>query len=300
MVILALACGPSGVETGIGGPWDCAALPTAPFEQESFPAIANEDITFDASGNLVGADVFSNLWRTDLSGASSIVLPSSGVTAGLRLMPWDGTLASAQYATNAIYRIDPISGARELLVAGLSTPSGIEIGPDESIWFGELNGDRIQRYHVPTGTLFVVAEGLLRPNGLTFNRDFDQLYVAATDESRIYVIDIDPVSFEAVGEPRVFAENAGEGIDGLEVDACGNVYAAWWSQARIDRYGPDGSGPEPIAFFPEANFALGNFAWGDVTHGWDPETIFIVETGLGTVRSLRLGVGGKTRSATAR
>ena len=107
------------------------------------------------------------------------------------------------------------------------------------------------------------------------HRYHTQLYVAATGEGRIYVIDIDPDTQEPVGVPRVFVEDAGDGIDGLSVDACGNVYASWWSKARIERYTSEGEGPEVLVDEPGARFGLGNFAWGVEEHGWSPTTTAI-------------------------
>ncbi len=274
---------------------DCDHLPASPLASEPFPAVANEDIAFDGEGNLVGADFATTLWSTDLSGNAKPIMPSSGVEAGLRLMGWDGTLASAQYATNAIFRINPKTGSKELLVGGLSTPSGIEIGDDHSVWFGELNGDRVQRYDADTRTLHVIASGIGRPNGLTFNRSYDRLYVAATGEGHIYEIDIDPLTKEPIGERRVFIADAGNGIDGLSVDACGNLYAGWWSEARIDRYTAEGVGPETLVYEPYSNFGLGNFAWGEEAFGWEPTDIYAVEFGNDTVRRIQLGVGEKPR-----
>ena len=298
-VLAALVAGCEGAPSVLDPPtgtWDCAALPSEPLAQEPFGgAVANEDLTFDAEGYLVGADENRSLWRTHRDGDRTLVMPQSGVTAGLRLMGWDGRLASAQYNTNAIYAIDLQTGSRELLVGGLATPSGIEIGLDASIWFGELNGDRVQRYHVPPEPLHVVAEGLLRPNGVSFNETYDRLYVAATDESRIYAIDIDPETLEPIGEPWVLVEEAGTGIDGLSVDACGNIYASWWSKARIDRYSADGSEHEVLVDEGGAPHALGNFAWGAAAQDWPRTTIYAVETGRGTVRAIDLGVGEKPR-----
>ncbi len=286
---------PTTVSTG----WDCEDLPGRMLEQTDFPGHANEDITIDAQGFIVGADRFKNLWRTDVDGSSTLILPDSGVDAGLRLMWWNGKLASASYQTDAIWEIDPETGTRELLVGGLATPSGIEIGADRAIWFGELNGDRVQRFDPESGELSLITDQLLRPNGLTFNDAYDRLYVAATEEGHIYAIDIDPLTSEVLGEPWIFVANAGNGIDGLAVDACDNLYAGWWSAARIERWGPDGGGYELLVDKPARDFALGNWTWGNAELGWSPTSIFAVKFGQAQIRRFELGVGEKSRPGPA-
>ena len=274
---------------------ECDALPPGPLPSTPVHGHANEDITFDVDGDLIGADGAQNLWRAGSDGSKSMILPNSGVRAGLRSMWWDGRLASAQYATGAIYAIDPRTGSKELLVANLGLPTGIETGLDESIWFTEIASGRLQRFHVPTSTLTLVASGHGKLQGLSFSPDYDLLYFAAIEESRIYAIDIDPETMDALGEPWVFAEDAGNTTDGLGVDACGNVYVGSWMIARVYRYAPDGSGPEMLVDEPGADHALGNFAWGSEVGGWSPTRIYTVETGKATVRALDLGVREKPR-----
>ena len=273
----------------------CENPPTRPLEQRDVPGRANEDITFDAQGFLVGADRGDTLWRTDSDGNQTLVIPNSGVNAGLRLMWWDGTLASAQYATGAIYRIDPNTASSELMVGGLGLPSGIEVGIDRAIWFGELANDRVQRYHPETDTLTVIAEGLLRPNGLTFNPTYDRLYVAATGENRIYAIDIDPDTSAVIGEPWVAVEGVGTGVDGLSFDECGNLYAGYWDRAKISRIDLDTGEEITLVEKPNQSFALGNWAWGKGAFGWDPHKIYVVKYGPAEVIEIDLGVGEKPR-----
>jgi len=285
----------TGTRTETTTSWDCDNLKTRPLDQEDFPGHANEDITMDAQGFIVGADRFRNLWRTDREGQTEMIVPDTGVNAGLRLMWWNGKLASASYVTDAIWEIDPETGATELMVGGLSSPSGIEIGADRAIWFGELNGNRVQRYHPESGELRLITDQLLRPNGLTFNNAYDRLYVAATEEGHIYAIDIDPQTSEVVGEPWIFVADAGHGIDGLSVDACDNLYAGWWAEARIERWNSEGSGYELLVDKPARDFALGNWVWGNADFGWSPTSIFVVKFGDAEIRRFELGVGEKSR-----
>jgi gluconolactonase len=140
---------------------------------------------------------------------------------------------------------------------------------DSSIWFtdphyGFHQGIRLQpqlpnevyRYDPGNGSVRVVADGFIRPNGLCFSPGIDTLYVTDTGAihgspsvpfdpagpSHIYAFDI--VYPKGRTEPllinrRLFAYAPGKIPDGIKCDTRGNVYAG--CADGIEVWNPSGS-----------------------------------------------------------
>jgi gluconolactonase len=117
-------------------------------------------------------------------------------------------------------------------------------------------------YHLaPDGALRLVAQDLSGPNGIAFSPDESVLYVGNWDDRRKVIVRYPVRADGGLGDGAVFADltaAAGEdALDGLKVDAHGNVYASGPGGLWI--FAPDGtalgtlSGPE----HPH------NLAWGD-------------------------------------
>ncbi|GIJ86813.1 hypothetical protein Asppvi_005709 [Aspergillus pseudoviridinutans] len=134
-----------------------------------------------------------------------------------------------------------------------NSPNDVVVHPDSSIWFtdpqyGFYQGIRpapelpnqVYRYDPSSGSIRVVAEGFVRPNGLCFSPNFNTVYITDTGAdpgsppfdpagpSHIYAFDI--VLPEGQTEPqlvnrRVFAYAPGKMPDGIKCDTHGNVYA---------------------------------------------------------------------------
>jgi DNA-binding beta-propeller fold protein YncE len=107
----------------------------------------------------------------------------------------DGGVYVASFATDAVHRFDPTTGAfTGIFVAagsgGLDGPdAGIAFGPDGHLYVPSYNNDRVLRYDGRTGAFlgtFVApgAGGLLRPRTLVFRSD-GHLLVSGEGSSQI-------------------------------------------------------------------------------------------------------------------
>lgn len=143
-----------------------------------------------------------------------------------------------------------------------SSVNDVRIHPDGSIWFtddyyGALQGYRpppvmppqVYRLDPHTGVVRVVADGFSQPNGLEFSSDFETLYINdsgyvqepghfnGTRPNTIYAYDVTHNSTRLANR-RVFAYGQSPFVDGMHVDAKGNVWTT--SGQGIMAWDPDG------------------------------------------------------------
>jgi gluconolactonase len=125
-------------------------------------------------------------------------------------------------------------------------------------------------YRVHGGKVTLLTQELTGPNGVAFSPDQKHLYVGNWDPQRKVVLRYPVKSNGALGQSEVFADlteevPGEEALDGLKVDARGNVYLSAPDGLRI--YAASGKhlgtiiAPRPIH----------NFAWG----GADGKTLYL-------------------------
>jgi len=133
-------------------------------------------------------------------------------------------------------------------------------------------------YHVtPTGETEIAAKPEGRPNGIGLSPDGRILYVANTDERRLYAYDLDG-NGKASGE-RVLIENIDGPPDGIAVDEKGNIYI---TANQLPVYSPRGELLHTFRFSERPR----NCAFG----GPDMTTLFV--TSGTSVHAVKLGVKG--------
>jgi len=101
------------------------------------------------------------------------------------------------------------------------------------------------------------------------------------------------------GFPQLFCDNPtwgggwveGGGLDGIAVDACGNVYVTEYVVGRVWRWGPDGDGPDLVAELPA--YWIPNMDFGVGVGGWDTTRLWVVERDGGNIHGLDIGVEGR-------
>jgi len=108
-------------------------------------------------------------------------------------------------------------------------------------------------YHVtPKGELEIIAKPKGRPNGIALSPNGKTLYVANSDEKRIYAYDLDNKG--GVSNERAFISGI-EGVpDGIKTDEKGNLYVAaksvliYTPEGKLIRQVPIAEKPSNLAF----------------------------------------------------
>ena len=270
---------PDVIETTDGGgevevvepPFDCDHIPPGPFELELVPGVmASEDIAFDGKGNAVGSDNV-HIYKTSPLGVKKMFSPNLKFRAGLAYLP-NGWLVVCDNELGRLVKIDP-KGVQYTLLQGLSYPNGITIDLQGFVYVSEHDAGKVLRVHPYTGEFTVIAKGLQNPNGLAFNKEYDQLYIGTFGGSWIYRLSISPNG--TPGKLVKWGDMTGSPgmLDGIAVDICGNVYVCEYASTDIWRFGPDGGAPEKIldsdpdiTYLPNLRFGRGP--------GWDQNSLY--------------------------
>lgn len=210
--------------------------------------------------------------------APEILVPGSAFAGvhGLAVAP-DGAILAGSVIGNALWRVDPGSGAAEIAVpAPLGQADDVVIGPDGgAVWTAFLQGV-IRAQDPATGEIRVLAEGLPGINSLAFSRDGTRLFA-----SQVFLADaLWEIDLSGEQPPRPIADGMG-GFNGFEAGADGWLYGPLWFKGQVARIDPDSG---EIAIVAEGfetpaavNFGPGDDLWVVDTHAGelvqiDPQT----------------------------
>lgn len=188
----------------------------------------------------------------------------------------DGKLLVAQSRARRIIRLYPGDTEKfDILVERfegkrLNGPNDFTVRKDGNLYFtdpafGKQSDTReldfYGVYHLtPKGELTAIAKPKGRPNGITLSPHGRILYVANSDERRVYAYDLDSRG-RASGE-RVFVDQIEGPPDGLRTDEKGNLYIAAGGIQIVSPQGktlytiPMGDKPSNIAFGDEDRMTL--------------------------------------------
>jgi gluconolactonase len=193
--------------------------------------------------------------------------------------------AVIEIAPDGTYKVlaDKYEGKR------FNSPNDVVLGPDGALYFTdpgdvprgqtrELQNQGVYRL-AEDGSVQLVVDGLVEPNGLAFSPDGKRLYV---DDSRQRDIHLYDFAGGKATNGRVFGKEEGrEGVpDGMRVDMQGNLYVT--GPLGIWVWDPDGNHVGTI-IVPETP---ANLAWGDK----DYKTLYIA--GKSSVYRMRTNVRG--------
>ena len=121
----------------------------------------------------------------------------------------------------------------------LNRPNDVVVKSDGSIYFTDPNGNivpeqwdlsfaGVYRVSPDLGTMTLLLDHFVQPNGLAFSPDESVLYVIDSRRRQIRAFDMAPNGTLAKQSERLFADLSGPepgGPDGMKVDVAGNVYS---------------------------------------------------------------------------
>ena len=163
---------------------------------------------------------------------------ANGLTRDLQ-----GRVVSAEHLTRRVTRYEPDGSitviANSFQGKRLLRPNDVIVKSDGSIYFTDPGGNAapeewdvtlsgVYRVSADLGSISLIIDDMVRPNGLAFSPDEGILYVADTRRRHVRAYDMQPNGTIAKETSRVFVDLNGpeQGVpDGIKVDTAGNVYS---------------------------------------------------------------------------
>lgn len=280
----------SATTTDAGTSALCASIPSGPFRPQSIgqPFNGSEDFTFDGKGHMVGKRG-NALVRVNGNGATAETIASlPGQVYGLRYHP-NGNLIAAIPGQGKLVTVSPTGQVADL-VTGLGSPNGVYVDFDGSTYVTEFGGAKVAKV-ATDGTKTVLVSGSATAqaaNGVVIDASKGLLFYTEYQKGKIHALKLDG----STPAPSLVATIPGAALDGMVLDACGNVYAVDQGSSKLYRVRVDATGtataaPELLASFP-TNVANAQFGSGA---GFDASKLYVTGN-PGTVYTLDLGIGG--------
>jgi gluconolactonase len=267
--------------------------------------VFGEGPVWDARGSqLFFTDIIGDtIWKWKPGAGLEPVLRPSRKANGMCL-DLENRLVVAGWGGRTVFRIEH-DGSRTTLAERwegkkLNSPNDIVVKSDGSIWFTDPPGglfnvgmvDQDLQKYLDTqpvfriapdgGSMSVVTEDFVYPNGLCFSPDEKLLYANCSRERLIRVYDVGPDG--CVGEGRIFHRYTGpeRGVpDGMKCDIEGNVYCTGPGGIYVH----DSSG-KVLARIKTPGHHATNIAFGDE----DWRSLYL--TMIGSVLRTRVNVPG--------
>ncbi|MGQ7847381.1 SMP-30/gluconolactonase/LRE family protein [Granulosicoccus sp. 3-233] len=256
-----------------------------------------EGPSFDREGRLYCVDIaYGRILRFDTDGDVSIVADYDGEPNGLKIHR-DGRIFIADHA-HGILVMDPVNGKVEPLLTrpGLERFHGVNdlhFASNGDLYFTDQGQSGL---HAPYGRLFRLQENgvlqclidnLASPNGLVFNENESQLYLAVTRSNSVWRIRFLPDG-RTVAKSGTFIQLSGglAGPDGLALASDGSLLIGHmgmgtvWHMSRL--------GEPLLRIRSPAGLLTANCAFG----GKDNRTLFITEAESSSILQIELDVGG--------
>ena len=163
---------------------------------------------------------------------------ANGITRDLQ-----GRLVSAEHLTRRVTRYEPDGSitviANSFQGKRLLRPNDVVVKSDGSIYFTDPGGTAapeqwdvtisgVYRVSPDLGSMSLIIDDMVRPNGLAFSPDESILYVADSRRRHVRAYDMLPNGTIGKETSRLFADLGGPepGVpDGIKVDTAGNLYA---------------------------------------------------------------------------
>ncbi len=163
---------------------------------------------------------------------------ANGMTRDLQ-----GRLVSAEHLTRRVTRYEPDGSltviAKSFQGKRLLRPNDVIVKSDGSVYFTDPGGNAapeewdvtvsgVYRVSADLGSMSLIIDDMVRPNGLAFSPDESILYVADSRRRHVRAYEMQPNGTIARDTSRVFVDlnGAEPGVpDGIKVDTAGNMYS---------------------------------------------------------------------------
>jgi SMP-30/Gluconolactonase/LRE-like region len=278
-------------DTGDDDTLDCSNIPQGPFNfTVLYGPKATEDMAMDDQGHVIGADN-GNLFQSTYDGKFTMYLPGAGgFIAGLRALP-NGEIVYADVSSGTLFRVDK-QGVKHAVLSGLQYANGLDVNLDGTVYVAEQDGGRLRRIDPWTGDYDIIADGLNNPNGVTFSPDYQTVYVGSFGGGTIQAIELDKDGLMVSIQPLV--TNFGNGmLDGMGVDACGNVYVCEYIAAKVWRISPDGKQQELVVNLSSETDWIPNMQWGSGVGGWTRNHLYVLDISANKMYEVPVGIESK-------
>jgi gluconolactonase len=209
----------------------------------------SEGIVWFGDGRyLIWSDIPNNRmmkWDEETGRVSTFRKPSNFANGNTR--DRQGRLVTCEHLTRRITRteydgsitvlLDRFDGKR------LNSPNDIVVKSDGSIWFtdppfgisGNYIGDQappelppnVYRLDPASGKATVVADDVVRPNGLAFSPDESKLYIVESRGAPTRTIRAYDVSGDKLANGRVFIDGGPGNPYAIQCDVDGNLWCSW-------------------------------------------------------------------------
>ncbi len=276
--------------------FDCDALPEADDTEMTGDAggpgpRAYHDVVFDDDGHLIGNDLSSLLSATYEGGVTPMV-PGTGMLQGMDRLP-DGDLVVVDDTNGTLVRVSP-EGATSIITTGMYGTYGVTTGPDGMLYAAPVyQGDGsvvIARVDPETGdtTEWAKLSRVHTPRIVVFNLDSTIAYVATIGTGTVFQIPVDD-NLDPTGQAEDYATGIGSWMDGLGIDACGNLYVAEYASSGLYRVRTDSSVESLVRKRPTP-YGHG-LEWGSGIGGWRTDALYQPQPyDNNTVREVVIGV----------
>jgi len=276
---------------GMGGglPAICTGLvlPTAPIAFTTFDSgyPGSEDLAFDGAGNLALRDN-GDVVLVDGAMMPTVLASNVASSYGMRFLA-DGRLVVALPNNGKAIAIDP-TGAVADFFTGLGGPNGVYADVDGAVLFTEFGADKVTRVDsMGMETTLVTNQFASAPNGVVRDANLNVLFFTNYQDGDIFTLDLN----DPMADPVLF-EHINGALDGMTLDACGNVYVVDQGGSRLYRIQRDATGAkvgteEQLAQFPQ-NVANPQFGRGA---GFNEDSLYVAGV-PGVVYEVPVGVPG--------
>jgi len=252
---------------------------------------------FDADGNLWVADIpWGRLFRIAPDGTVELGGEYDGWPTGMKFLA-DGRLLIACHKRGMVifdpstgkaepwferYQLEPFKGCNDIAI----TRDGDLYFTDQGQSGWQSPTGRLFRVRKGTGQLELLINNIPSPNGLVLNKAENALFLAVTRANAIWRVGLHADG--SVGKVGTFIQmSGGNGPDGVTIDEDDNIsvchvgFGAVWLFSRL--------GEPMLRINSPVGVHTTNIAYG----GPDMRTLFITESGSGTILKAALPVPGR-------